>query len=323
MNEPFVDNDMLKSLNLPEAQRSGVVTPPTGRLADEKRREMALRRIRDVPSLPEVTNEIVRLLGKPATPASEIAKLISFDPGLTSRVLRMVNSAAYGMNRQVSSIQHGIMILGFNTVRGLVLSASMFKIFDKANSGKGLDHQAFWQHSLLCAMLARRTCEYYQLPEQEDAFSAGMLHDIGKLVLDQFFQEDYQVVLSAAKEHEMPPHGQPFLDLETEILGTNHTDIGVYLSQKWKLPPGLTEVIEQHHSPTESIISKNLTYSVALGNELSHQVLQDEIIEVDNVSAPLREFFSLETRDDLAYIQSELDTYRESVSKLLESFDQT
>src|SRR5437764_442296 len=100
--------------------------------------DIILKRVGDLPALPDVVNKIVELLGKPDSSAAEVAKFISYDPGLTSKVLRMVNSAAYGFQRQISSVQHAIMILGFSTIRGLVLSASIFKLLE-TNPPRGMD----------------------------------------------------------------------------------------------------------------------------------------------------------------------------------------
>lgn len=237
--------------------------------------EIILKRIRDIPSLPEVVNKTIPLLGEADVPASKIAQLISYDPGLTSKVLRMVNSAAYGFQRQISSIQHGIMILGFNTVRGLVLSASIFKMFEHqtgtgaAIGARRLNHLDFWRHSLSTAMAARLIGQSLKMPETDDAFSAGMLHDIGKVVLDVYFTQDYVPVLDAARKLKQIPHGPAFVSLETATLGTDHAKIGAFLAQKWKLPTGITEVIQYHHEPELAEHSKPLVYLVALASQMA------------------------------------------------------
>lgn len=231
--------------------------------------EIILKRIRDIPSLPEVVNRILEILGHPNTPASEIAKLISYDPGLTSKVLRMVNSAAYGFQRQISSIQHGIMILGFNNVRGLVLSASIFKLFEGHTHPGGLNHKKFWEHSLGTAVAARMLAKQLRIPEADDIFSAAMLHDIGKVVMDVYFSEDYRTVLATAQQRGILPHGSEFYVLEQAIMGVTHTSIGSFLATKWKLPVNITEVIQHHHQPHRAQHCQNLVYLVALANEMA------------------------------------------------------
>lgn len=245
--------------------------------------EMILKRIRDIPSLPEVVNKMIQLLGEANTPASQIAELISYDPGLTSKVLRMVNSAAYGFQRQISSIQHGIMILGFNTVRGLVLSASIFKMFEEQagtvkqgqlHLRKGLDHYAFWKHCLGTAMAARLIGKSLQgkdprFADVDDAFSAGMLHDIGKVVMDVYMAKEYTSVVFMAQRKKLFCHGLAFLSVERELMGTDHTQIGAYLALKWKLPVGISEVIEYHHQPSKAENCQPLVYLVALANQIA------------------------------------------------------
>ena len=118
---------------------------------------MVLRRVKDIPSLPEVVTKIMELVSNPTSSAAELSKVIAHDPGLTTRVLRLVNSAYYGFPKQISSVQQAIMILGFTTMRGLVLSTSIFKIFTPKDSktGKTIDYKQFWKHSISVALCAR------------------------------------------------------------------------------------------------------------------------------------------------------------------------
>lgn len=287
-----------------------------------KSHELVLKRIRDVPALPEVVNQIILLLGQPNASASEIAKLISYDPGLTSRVLRMVNSAAYGFQRQVSSIQHGIMILGFNTVRGLVLSASIFKLLKGDARAVGFDAKAFWAHSLLTAMLANRICDLYELKQRDEAFSAGMLHDVGKLVLSQYFGKEYTPLLAAAARQTLALHGSNYLGLERQMLGLTHVDIGLSLASKWKLPTTLSETIAHHHHPEKAEHFPDLVYTVALANELAVQLQTDRTITVAGLSTDIREFFSIEADSDLEFLSNQVDTILEQLAEVLKTFQQ-
>jgi putative nucleotidyltransferase with HDIG domain len=284
--------------------------------------ELILKRIRDIPSLPDVVTRILAVISKPTTPASEIARLISYDPGLTSKVLRMVNSAAYGFQRQISSIQHGIMILGFNNVRGLVLSASIFKLFEGHTHPGGLNHQAFWEHSMCTAVAARVLAKELRVPDADDIFSAAMLHDIGKVVLDIYFKENYAQVLAEARRQSISPHGEAFYQLEQKLLGITHTGIGSFLATKWKLPVTITEVIQHHHHPEQAQNCPHLVYLVALANEMAvvHSQLnaQGGVFQREQFNPKVLDHFGLND-DLLVRLMERLDEELLSAQDLLSS----
>jgi putative nucleotidyltransferase with HDIG domain len=281
--------------------------------------EFVLKRIRDIPSLPEVVNKIIQLLSQPNTPASEIAQLIAYDPGLTSRVLRMVNSAAYGFNRQISSIQHGIMILGFNTVRGLVLSASIFKLLGQSGTDSRLNHQKFWEHSLATASAARSLAKFLRIPEAEEAFSGGMLHDIGKVVLDVYFMESYRQVVETAAKKGISMHGEEYLALERELLGTTHAELGALLTAKWKLPITITEVIQYHHQPNLATLAPQMVHLIALANEATRLYFEQRgEFTYEDFSPELLAFFELKP-EDIEPMQAFLEPEYLTVAELLHS----
>lgn len=246
-----------------------MVTNPNNQVSYDSNSQVSvdklLKRIKDLPSLPELINKIVSLLGQSNSTASEIAKLISFDPGLTSKVLRMVNSSAYGFQRQISSVQHAIMILGFGQVRGLVLGASILKLFEKSKA-QGLDLNEQWKHCMQTAAVSRYLAEKYRIPYAEDAFSAGLLHDIGKIVLSVYATQIYSPLALKAQADRIQPHGAGFYNLERTVLGTNHAEIGAEVALKWKLPTSFIEVIRYHHAPHNAHDAPELVYTIALAN---------------------------------------------------------
>jgi putative nucleotidyltransferase with HDIG domain len=231
----------------------------------------------------------------------------------------MVNSAAYGFQRQISSIQHGIMILGFNTVRGLVLSASIFKMFEGQAHQHGLNHRQFWEHSLGTAVAARLMAQTLRVPESDDVFSAAMLHDVGKVILDVYFTQNYQQVFHEARVKGIASHGSPFYNLEEELMGVTHASIGTYLATKWKLPVTITEVIQFHHTPRLAENCQPLVYLVALANEMA--VLQYEkmgIYSREHFTEEFLEYFNL-SDDDLMHLLELLQQDMSSAHDLLHS----
>jgi putative nucleotidyltransferase with HDIG domain len=278
-----------------------------------------LRKIRDIPSLPEIVNRILTLLSHSETPASQIANLVAYDPGLTSKVLRMVNSAAYGFQRQISSIQHAIMMLGFNTVRGLVLSASIFKLFEGQTHPHGLDHKKFWEHSMTTAVIARFLTKKFRLMDMDDVFSAAMLHDIGKVVLDVYLP-NYAEALQAARKEKVPFHGEAFRAIEQEKLGLTHDGIGALLAGKWRFPISITEVIQFHHKPWESEACPQVVYVVSFANELAHLIraeLGPAVFSAAYFSPSILEYFQLEDEESLEALFREAQEAVEDAGDLL------
>lgn len=205
-----------------------------------------LGQIDKLPTLPYVVTTLNDLLRNPNTSAAEINQVIMKDQSLSSRILKLVNSAFYGFSERISSISHAIVILGFNTVKNVALTASVFEMFSKENEEEQVfDLKGFWLHSLAVAGTARLIAAKIRLPAVEDIFVAGLLHDIGKVVLDQYVHEKFEDSLKIVKEEDIL-----LKDAETRVLeGVNHSQVGAWLATKWKLPAGLVQMIGFHHRP--------------------------------------------------------------------------
>jgi putative nucleotidyltransferase with HDIG domain len=209
--------------------------------------QKVLGKIDKLPTLPFIVSTLNNLIKNPNTSASDIHKVIMKDQALSARILKLVNSAFYGFSERISSISHAIVILGFNTVKNVALTASVLNMFGGAES-KGedvFDRKAFWVHSLAVAGTARVIAARVRLPSAEDIFVAGLMHDIGKLVLDQFVHEKFVEVLKLVREKNIH-----IKDAENEILdGVNHSQVGAWLATRWKLPNALVQMIGFHHRP--------------------------------------------------------------------------
>jgi len=243
-----------------------------GQVEDSAKSRSIRQKVRDLPSLPEVVTKITELVQNPKSNAAEIGKVISQDSGLTSRVLRLVNSAYYGFPKQISSIQHAVMILGFTTIKGLVLSSSIFRIFTpKDPLAVGLDYKKFWKHSLLTAIASKKIYRELFFEDDENIFSAAILHDIGKLILDQYDHSNYANVLREVKEQ---IYANQVLAAEQKYCELTHPDIGSLVAEGWNLPEVLTDVIRYHHKPLESENNQKITTVVYIGNIISQLVLE-------------------------------------------------
>ncbi len=238
--------------------------------SEEKTRSIK-QKVRELPSLPEVVNKVTQLVQDPKSSAADLSEVISQDSGLTSRVLKLVNSAYYGFPKQISSIQHAIMILGFTTIKGLVLSSSIFRIFSPKNTlVSSLDYVKFWKHSLLTAIVSKKIYKELFFEEDENIFSAAILHDIGKLILEQYDHNNYSNVLAEAPNQ---IYANQVLKAEQKYCEITHPTIGHVVAEGWNLPESLSDVIKYHHDPLKSEKYERLTAVVYLGNILSQLVI--------------------------------------------------
>jgi len=208
--------------------------------------QRVVNKIDKLPTLPYIVTTLSDLLRNPNTSASDIHKIIMKDPALSSRILKLVNSAFYGFSERISSLSHAIVILGFNTVKNIALTASVIDIFSKGGVEEiEFDRKAFWVHSLAVASTSRLIATKIRLPAVEDIFVGGLLHDIGKLILDQFVHEKFVEVFKRVQEKNIL-----IKDAEAEVLdGVNHSQIGGWLAMKWKLPTPLVQMVGLHHRP--------------------------------------------------------------------------
>ncbi len=208
-----------------------------------------LDRITDLPTLPTVYAKVDTLIQSDSAAAEDVAAVIEADPAISYKILRLVNSSFFGFSRKITKVQQAVVLLGFNTVRSAVLSISVFDSL-KSNGPTGFDRRGFWQHSMATGLIATSLCRNLGLSQLEDAFPAGVLHDLGKLFLDSYLPQYFARILNLALEKQILVR-----EAEREVLGTCHAELGEYLMERWKLPHALVEAAALHHSP--SIIRSN------------------------------------------------------------------
>ncbi len=199
--------------------------------------------IGDLVSLPELVLRINEKVNSDNSSAAEIGELISQDPALTTRLLRVANSPMYAKSGKIESVQRAVTILGIRQIRDLILSASAAKVFTGIPNDI-ISVQDFWHHSLYCALLARSLASHSRGVNPETVFTAGMLHDIGQLVIFNRLPEQAHAVILRTVQ------GEANLDMvqaENEILGYDHCEVGASLAHQWHLPEILVECIACHH----------------------------------------------------------------------------
>jgi len=203
--------------------------------------EEIVGKVQKLPTLPSVANKITSLINDPTCTAIRLAEVINKDQSLTTRVLRLVNSAFYSLSAEVTNVKHGIALLGFKTISQMVISISVFDVF-AGKYGEEFDRRGFWKHSIGCGVISKIVAQRVKYPKEDDCFTAGLLHDIGKVVLDQYLHEDMIQVIQRTREKEIY-----FVDAEQEVLGLNHADIGGQVMKKWNIPIPVLVAVQHHH----------------------------------------------------------------------------
>lgn len=197
--------------------------------------------LRSVPMPPRAVRELLRISQEPDVDMQRIVDTITSDEALTARVIRMVNSALFGLQRRVTSVQQAAVLLGKEALNQVAVGVAALHLETDGTSDLPLERQAFWQHSMSTAFLARRLSERSAQVTPEEAFTAGLLHDIGKLVLMGHLGPEYGRILQEAADAKRPLH-----EVEREVLGVDHEDLGQGLCERWKLPPSLQEANALH-----------------------------------------------------------------------------
>lgn len=200
-------------------------------------------KIKELPTLPDVVFKVNEVVNNPNTSASDLEQVISRDQAIAAKVLKLVNSAFYGLPGRVDTLSRAIPLLGFSTVRNIVLSLSMFDITPIEN----FDIKAFWRHSFSTSIVARTMAIADGIPEAETFSLAGLLHDLGKVMLIQHYAKEYQKVIDLMNKKKIQ-----FLQAERTLYSIDHAQVGGILGEKWGFPANITASIAFHHNPEPS-----------------------------------------------------------------------
>ncbi len=255
----------------PEAASSDkVVFKP---LADESETELTtedvkkriVQRINDLPPMPKVLFKARQVLSDPNSSFKDISKIIETDQAIAAKVLKVANSAYYGLSGMVSSIHQASVVLGYQTLEQVITMVSSTSLLGKQLKGYGLNAGGLWKHSLAVALASRLIAKKRAPSLENDAFSVGLIHDAGKLALDPHILKSRPEI-----DRLMRQQSVSFLQAERQILGFDHTEISHDLCQKWKLPENHTAAMRYHHSPAESK-GNQLAYIVHLANFIAAQ----------------------------------------------------
>jgi len=206
-----------------------------------------INRVDDLPTLPMTVFKITELVNNPKSSARDLSTVITDDQVLTARMLKLVNSAFYGFPQRISTVTGAIVLLGFDAIRNLLLTTSLFDFFSNGKNGYPVGREALWDHSLGCAVGAKVIGNYIRYDKVEELFVAGLLHDIGKIVEMLFLPDDFLKVTARAEAEQVL-----LFEAEEEVFGFNHAEVGRLLAERWNLPSKLVGIIADHHQPEEA-----------------------------------------------------------------------
>lgn len=261
---------------------------------DPKEQEEAiskiLSKIKALPTLSVVVAKVIQVVSNPLTSASDLSKIITVDQALTAKVLRLANSAFYGFPFRIKNITQAVSILGFDTIRNLALTVSVYKVFT-GESNSEFSHQDFWKHCVGVAICANLLAKKIKYRSPEGAFTAGLLHDIGKNFFEQYMHKEYSDVLKFAREN-----NRSIYESEKELLLIDHTVVGKMMAEKWSLPHELAAGIASHHHPESEKEENVMAHIINVADTICKK--KGIGFSGDNVMLPVskegRELFSLD-----------------------------
>jgi putative nucleotidyltransferase with HDIG domain len=200
--------------------------------------------VREMPRLPDTALRLIQVLNDPASSIEQIVNTIRYDPTVTADLLRLCNSAHFGLARRVRSIDEATVLLGTAKVLQLVISGTMQTTLARPQSGYGLPAGALWEHSVTVALGCQLLGQRCAATEAGLLFTAGLLHDLGKVVLNEYVANEYAEIMARVQDQHTS-----FVEAEREVLGFTHADIGARLGQNWSLPEPIVRCIRHHHDP--------------------------------------------------------------------------
>lgn len=224
-----------------------------------------IQKIEELPPMPDVVVRLLEASRDPQGSMREMVELIRLDPALTGKVLKLCNSSYYGLPRQINTLNEALVYIGTDTLVNFILAGCLSSYYKQAQTGYGLERGELWRHSVGCAIASQRISQVENDPATKNlAFTAGLLHDIGKIVLDEFVGEAKDEIDNVASMRDLS-----FEEAEKEVLGFSQTEIGYTLAKHWNLPQALLEAIRFHQHPENTVEFPALVSQVHIGNVLS------------------------------------------------------
>ncbi len=218
----------------------------------------------DLPAIPAAAIAVMRETDLSTSTARSVAEHLSCDQALSSRVLRLANSAYYGMSRQVTDLQESVVLLGMRSVRNLAVIAATYTWMQRPMNGYALEPSSMWKHSFGVSIAAQLIAKKSKSCDPDLAFTAGLLHNLGKVAMNIWLDRKLAAVISLAQRDQLA-----FDEVERKILGYDHAEVGAHLAEIWNLPESLVVAIRYHHRPNDADPTSPVTDCVHLGDFLT------------------------------------------------------
>ncbi len=212
-----------------------------------------VNRVDEIPVFSQTVSKILKLVEDPKSKVSDIQNEILKDQGFTTKVLKLANSAYFGLSGKIKTVSQATTLLGFQAIKSMVLASAVGKVLNAELPGYALEREALWQQSQICAITARVISKKIKFPQPDQAYTAGLLRDIGKVILDHYLSDQFQTIMDQVNEGH-----KPFIEVESEMLGFNHGQVGAKIAEKWHLPEELIEAIAYHHQPEKATVNPKL-----------------------------------------------------------------
>lgn len=225
--------------------------------------EEVVASLKELPAMPASISEVIMACDDQDMTVGQLSQVILRDQSLTANILRLANSAFYGHARRVTTVTEAIVLLGFSAIKSLAISSHTARLLDRELAGYGMARGELWRHSLSVAFVSRRIAVEVRLAPVEEAFVAGLLVDVGKVILSSRMESAFEAVSTEALES-----GRPFHEVEHELLGFDHAELGALVAREWGLPPELEEAIRTHHDPGQAQIRPQLAACVHIADAM-------------------------------------------------------
>lgn len=279
-----------------------------------KQTEERLKNIGSLPAIPKVVFEVNEMLKNHNSSTVELTNVIGQDQGLATKILKIANSPLYGLQRKVTSLEFAIVVLGLGEISNLVTAIALSSTVN-VKSAKNFNYEEFWQHSMMVGIGAKNIARNLgKIELSADAFIAGILHDLGVQILLKFFPDEFEKIVE-----EVNASDRKYLEVETEVLGLTHQDLGRFLMDKWGLPSGLSETLSHHHHPSKSENHKTLVSIVHLADAMT-QILHTAPFSWDKdlkIDGSILKTLDFQTPAKLkAYIKEYKNLFSETLSTL-------